>query len=130
MAFEDSLSAAQKVSLQQSRRQRFTYPGWPPFPGGWCFILLLIVGTVLLITNSPTYNEAFVTIRSGMIVTLYITLISYTISLLIGLFTGLGRVSSSIFVPKYRNILRGTHARYSHVGIDLLYCPGHGTGCV
>ena len=127
MAFEDSLSAAQKVSLQQSRRQRLrtrlaTFPWW------LVLILLLIVGTLLLITNSPNYNEAFVTIRSGMIVTLYITLISYTISLLIGLFTGLGRVSSSILSQNiatfYVEVMRGIPMLVLIFFIALVMVPG------
>jgi polar amino acid transport system permease protein len=127
MAFEDSLSAAQKISLQQSRRQRLrtrlaTFPWW------LVLILFLIVGTLLLITNSPTYNEAFVTIRSGMVVTLYITLISYAISLLIGLFTGLGRVSSSILSQNiatfYVELMRGIPMLVLIFFIALVMVPG------
>ncbi len=127
MAFEDSLSAAQKVSLQQSRQQRLrtrlaTFPWW------LVLIALLIVGTLLLITNSPSYSEAFVTIRSGMIVTLYITLISYTISLLLGLVTGLGRVSSSIVAQNiatfYVEVMRGIPMLVLIFFIALVMVPG------
>ena len=127
MAFEDSLSAAQKVSLQQSRQQRLrtrlaTFPWW------LVLIALLVVGTLLLITNSPSYSEAFVTIRSGMIVTLYITLISYTISLLLGLVTGLGRVSSSIVAQNiatfYVEVMRGIPMLVLIFFIALVMVPG------
>jgi len=127
MALEDSLSAAQKISLQQSRRQRLrtrlaTFPWW------LVLIALLIVGTLLLITNSPSYSEAFVTIRSGMIVTLYITLISYAISLLLGLVTGLGRVSSNIVAQNvatfYVEDMRGIPMLVLIFFIALVMVPG------
>jgi polar amino acid transport system permease protein len=127
MAFEDSLSAAQKVSLQQSRQQRLrtrlaTFPWW------LVLIALLIIATLLLITNSPSYSEAFVTIRSGMIVTLYITLISYAISLLLGLVTGLGRVSSSIVAQNiatfYVEVMRGIPMLVLIFFIALVMVPG------
>ena len=127
MALEDSLSAAQKVSLQQSRRQRLrtrlaTFPWW------LVLIALLVVGTLLLITNSPSYSEAFVTIRSGMIVTLYITLISYAIALLLGLVTGLGRVSSNIVAQNiatfYVEVMRGIPMLVLIFFIALVMVPG------
>jgi polar amino acid transport system permease protein len=127
MALEDSLSAAQKVSLQQSRRQRLrtrlaTFPWW------LVLIALLVVGTLLLITNSPSYTEAFVTIRSGMIVTLYITLISYTIALFLGLITGLGRVSSNIVSQNiatfYVEVMRGIPMLVLIFFIALVLVPG------
>ncbi|MDK2980352.1 MAG: polar amino acid transport system permease protein [Chloroflexota bacterium] len=127
MALEDSLTAAQKISLQQSRRQRLrtrlaTFPWW------LVVIVLMVVGVLVLITKSPTYSEAFVTIRSGMIVTLYITLISYTISLLLGLITGLGRVSSSIVAQNvatlYVEVMRGIPMLVSIFFIALVMVPG------
>ncbi len=127
MALEDSLNAAQKVSLQQSRRQRLrtrlaTFPWW------LVIIILIVIGTLLLITNSPTYSDAFVTIRSGMVVTLYITLISYAISLLIGLITGLGRVSSSVVAQNiatlYVEVMRGIPMLVLIFFIALVMVPG------
>ena len=123
---EDSLTASQKVALKQSRRQRLrtrlaTFP-W------WLVIVGLIMGlTLWLITQSPTYSEAFATIRTGMVVTLFITLISYSISLLIGLFTGLGRVSSSIvsqnIATLYVEVMRGIPMLVSIFFIALVLVP-------
>jgi len=127
MMVEDSLTAAQKVALRQSKRQRLrtrlaTFP-W------WLVIVGLIIGVTLwLITKSPTYSEAFATIRTGMIVTLVITLISYAISLLIGLFTGLGRVSSSVvsqnIATLYVEVMRGIPMLVLIFFIALVLVPG------
>jgi polar amino acid transport system permease protein len=127
MMVEDSLTAAQKVALKQSKRQRLrtrlaTFP-W------WLVIVGLIIGVTLwLITKSPSYSEAFATIRTGMVVTLVITLISYAISLLIGLFTGLGRVSSSVvsqnIATLYVEVMRGIPMLVLIFFIALVLVPG------
>lgn len=127
MALQNSLSAAQKIALQQSRRQRLrtklaTFPWWLVIVG------LIISGTLVMIANNPTYSEAFTTIRTGMVVTLYITLISYGISLLIGLITGLGRVSSSIvsqnIATLYVEVMRGIPMLVLIFFIALVMVPG------
>jgi len=127
MIAEDSLTPAQKIALRQSRRQRLrtrlaTFPWWLVIVG------LIIGATLWLITKSPTYSEAFATIRTGMVVTLVITLISYTISLLIGLFTGLGRVSSNIvsqnIATLYVEVMRGIPMLVSIFFIALVLVPG------
>lgn len=127
MMVEDSLTAAQKIAIRQSRRQRLrtrlaTFP-W------WLVIVGMIIGVTLwLITESPTYSEAFATIRTGMIVTLTITIISYAISLIIGLFTGLGRVSANIasqnIATLYVEIMRGIPMLVSIFFIALVLVPG------
>ena len=127
MIAEDSLTPAQKIALRQSRRQRLrtrlaTFPWWLVIVG------LIIGATLWLITESPTYSEAFATIRTGMVVTLVITLISYAISLLIGLFTGLGRVSSNIvsqnIATLYVEVMRGIPMLVSIFFIALVLVPG------
>ncbi len=127
MIAEDSLTPAQKIALRQSRRQRLrtrlaTFPWWLVIVG------LIIGATLWLITKSPTYSEAFATIRTGMVVTLVITLISYAISLLIGLFTGLGRVSSNIvsqnIATLYVEVMRGIPMLVSIFFIALVLVPG------
>ena len=81
------------------------------FPWWLVIIGLVIIITLLLIINSPTFNEAFVTMRVGISTTIAITLIAYSISLLIGLIVGLGRVSSRVVAKNlatlYVEIVRG-----------------------
>ena len=63
-----------------------------------------------------------------MIVTLYITLISYAIALLLGLVTGLGRVSSSIVAQNiatfYVEVMRGIPMLVLIFFIALVMVPG------
>ena len=81
------------------------------FPWWLAIIALILIVTILLIINAPTFNEAFVTMRVGISTTIIITLIAYGISLVIGLVVGLGRVSSRVIAKNlatlYVEIIRG-----------------------
>jgi len=81
------------------------------FPWWLVSIGLVIIVTLLLIINTPTFNEAFVIMSAGISTTISITLIAYSISLLIGLIVGLGRVSSGVIAKNlatfYIEIVRG-----------------------
>ena len=81
------------------------------FPWWLVSIGLVIIVTLLLIINAPTFNQAFVIMSAGIGTTITITLIAYGISLLIGLIAGLGRVSSRIIAKNlatfYIEIVRG-----------------------
>jgi len=81
------------------------------FPWWLASIGLVIIVTLLLIINTPTFNEAFVIMSAGIGTTITITLIAYSISLLIGLIVGLGRVSSGVVAKNlatfYIEIVRG-----------------------
>ncbi len=81
------------------------------FPWWLVSIGLVIIVTLLLIINAPTFNQAFVIMSAGIGTTITITLIAYGISLLIGLIAGLGRVSSGVAAKNlatfYVEIVRG-----------------------
>ena len=81
------------------------------FPWWLVSIGLVIIVTLLLIINTPTFNQAFVIMSAGIGTTITITLIAYGISLLIGLIAGLGRVSSRVIAKNlatfYIEIVRG-----------------------
>jgi len=81
------------------------------FPWWLVSIGLVIIITLLLIINTPTFNEAFVIMSAGISTTISITLIAYSISLFIGLIIGLGRVSSVVIAKNlatfYIEIVRG-----------------------
>ncbi len=127
MTFQESIPAAQKITLQQSRRQRLR-TRLAAFPWWLVIIGLIIAATLYLIMRAPSYSEAFATIRSGMLVTLTITLTSYSISLLLGLITGLGRVSSNVvsqnIATLYVEIMRGIPMLVSIFFIALVLVPG------
>jgi polar amino acid transport system permease protein len=68
---------------------------WP-----WWAILLVATGIFLiyLILATPNYHETFVYLSQGVFTTLRITIFSYFIATVIGLFVGLARVSKNIIL--------------------------------
>ncbi len=127
MALPDTLSHSQKIAMRRASRERWRMK-LASFPWWLAAIGLIIAVTLYLIANAPTFSEAFSTIRAGIGVTLTITLISYTISLVIGLTTGLGRVSKSIVSRNvatfYVEIMRGIPMLVSIFFIALVLVPG------
>jgi len=127
MALPDSITQARKVALRQINRQKIrariaSFPWWLTAIG-------IIIGiTLFLIAKSPTFSEAFSTIRAGIMVTIVITIIAYGISLVLGLFTGLGRVSRNVFQQNfatfYVELMRGIPLLVSIFFIALVLVPG------
>ncbi len=84
---------------------------WREFP--WWFVALLIIAGLAAYTiyTQENYREAFVWIKAGLQVTLSISLISYFIAVILGLITGLSRLSSNIFLNNlarlYVELIRG-----------------------
>ncbi len=81
------------------------------FPWWLVIIGVIIAVTLLLIINTPSFNDAFATMRVGILTTISITLIAYSISLVVGLIVGLGRVSSNVIAKNlstfYIELVRG-----------------------
>jgi polar amino acid transport system permease protein len=127
MALPNSAAATNKVALKELSKQRLR-TRLASFPWWLAAIGLIIAVTLYLITNAPTFNEAFSTIRAGIAVTLTITLTSYSISLIIGLITGLGRVSKNItgknIATFYVELMRGIPMLVSIFFIALVLVPG------
>lgn len=127
MALTNSATTANKVALRELTRQRLRTK-LASFPWWLAAIGLIIATTLYLIAKAPTFSEAFATIRAGIGVTLTITLISYSISLIIGLITGLGRVSKNVasqnFATFYVETMRGIPMLVSIFFIALVLVPG------
>ncbi len=74
-------------------------------------ILLIAVYAFYVMTSNENYNEAFVFIKSGFIITVKTTLISFSIAILFGLFAGLGRISKNVVINNlarlYVELIRG-----------------------
>ena len=98
------------------------------FPWWLMVIGLIFIVTIIQIINTPTYNEAFTTMRLGITTTITITLIAYGISLIIGLFVGLGRVSKGVVVKNiatfYVEVVRGIPMLVLIFFIALVVIPG------
>ncbi len=79
----------------------------------WWFIAILIIAaaTLFVIATNPNYQQAFQFIRIGLSVTIITTLSAYAIAIVLGLVTGLGRISTNVFFKNlatlYVEIIRG-----------------------
>jgi len=127
MVLPESLTQRQKVALKRANRERLRFK-LAAFPWWLVAIGLVIAVTIFLISNDPTFSEAFSIIRVGIGTTLTITLISYSISLLIGLTTSLARLSKNIICKNaatfYIEVLRGIPMLVSIFFIALVLVPG------
>ncbi len=85
-------SPALKVSGVRDLRNWREFPWW--FVG---LILIALLGAYTIITNE-NYREAFDWIKVGLSITAITSLISYSIALVLGLVTGLSRISSNILM--------------------------------
>ncbi len=75
--------------------------GLAQFPWWLLIILAIISAMALRIIFDPIYRDIFTTILQGLGVTLYVTAVSFSLSLLLGLVLGLGRVAKN---PLLRNL--------------------------
>jgi len=78
----------------------------------WLFALFLIAIYVFFaISANEDYNAAFVFIKTGLIITIKTTLISYSIAIIFGLLAGLGRISKNVVINNiarlYVELIRG-----------------------
>jgi polar amino acid transport system permease protein len=98
------------------------------FPYWLAAIILIILITLSLIARAPSFSEAFSTIKAGINFTISITLSAYSISLILGLVTGLGRVSKNIvsrnIASFYVEVMRGIPMLVSIFFIALVLVPG------
>jgi polar amino acid transport system permease protein len=87
--------------------------GWKISKWPWWVIVLVLIGLafVYLILASPNYHESFLYLLQGVYTTLRITVFSYLIATVIGLFAGLARVSKNVVLfnlaTLYVEVIRG-----------------------
>jgi polar amino acid transport system permease protein len=84
---------------------------WKEFPWWFAALVVIAAGTLAVILLSPSFNEAFMTILPGIGVTVSATLLAFAFAVVLGLITGLGRISSKV-LPKniatlYVELVRG-----------------------
>ncbi len=78
----------------------------------WLFAQFLIAIYVFFaISSNENYNNAFVFIKTGLIITIKTTLVSYSIAIILGLLAGLGRISKNVVINNiarlYVELIRG-----------------------
>lgn len=78
----------------------------------WIFgIIVIAVIMIVVITTNEDYRDAFMVIKNGLLVTISTTIFAFLIALILGLITGLGRISHNTFFKNlaslYVEIVRG-----------------------
>lgn len=81
------------------------------FPWWFLAITLIAVVTVFIIYTRSSYTQAFGFIRAGITITILTTISAFSISIVLGLLTGLGRIAKNVFFKNlatlYVEIIRG-----------------------
>ena len=77
---------------------------WREFPWWFLAMLIIAVGAAAFILSNEDYYEAFLFIRAGLQLTASTALISYVIAIVLGLLTGLGRISNSVFLTNFARL--------------------------
>ncbi len=82
-------------TLEANRTSKVNLAKWP-----WWAIALILTGLLLTysIFASETYRSTFTYLSDGIVVTLRITIFSYLLATVIGLFVGLARVSKNVVI--------------------------------
>lgn len=100
---KDTPSIIQRQDLLSQRLRN--YPWW------FLAIILLAIWTGYYIYTKDNFREAFIFIKIGIGVTIVTTISSYSVALILGLITGLGRISNNILFKNlatfYVEVVRG-----------------------
>lgn len=79
-------------------------PAAPEFPWWLLTLILMIVWTAWITITRSNYREAFTFIIYGISTTIVVSLISYAIALLLGLFTAILQISKSVFWKNFAKV--------------------------
>ena len=95
----------------------------------WWLLIILLLGLIFFVSvrTDTTYQDVFAFIREGIIVTLRVTIIAYSISITIGLLAGLGRVSKNPviynLVTVYVQVMRGLPILVTILYVSFVFLP-------
>lgn len=126
--------SVKSITIPTSRRS-VSAPSWQrlrtrlaAFPWWVLGVAAIAAAAVALILTRTSYNEAFSLIIAGLGITLSTTLISFGVALLIGLLTGLARISSNVVLKNiatfYIEVIRGVPMLVLIFFIALVGVPG------
>lgn len=100
----------------------------------WWLVMIFTMAllTVAAVSTNPKYTSAFGYIKTGLSVTITTTLISFAISMVLGLAIGLGRLSKNMLINNlctfYVEVVRGIPMMVLIFFIALVLIPGVTTG--
>lgn len=95
----------------------------------WWLLILVLAAAVLVynFSTDETYNAVWDFLKSGIIVTIRVTLIAYAFAITIGLLVGLARVSSNMILYNiatlYVNIMRGLPILVNLLYVAFVFIP-------
>ncbi|MFB0545548.1 MAG: amino acid ABC transporter permease [Anaerolineae bacterium] len=95
----------------------------------WWVLIVLIAGLVIVYTilNSDIYRDTFLFLIEGVKLTVMVTLISFSIALVLGLITSLGRVSSKPVIytisSLYVEVVRGVPLLVQIIYVAFVIVP-------
>jgi polar amino acid transport system permease protein len=96
----------------------------------WWLLVAIMLGAliVMAVIADDTYRDIFNFVQTGLIVTVYVTVVAYTLSLIVGLLVGLARVSANTFIYQtatfFVEIIRGIPILTLLYYIALAIIPG------
>ncbi|MCD4753210.1 MAG: amino acid ABC transporter permease [Anaerolineaceae bacterium] len=115
----------EKLKIQKLSLKDFD---WREFP--WWFVALTLVSaiTLIVVLTNPAYHEAFLFIIAGLGLTAIITLAAFSIAVVLGLVTGLSRISDGVFAKNaatfYVELVRGVPMLVLMFFIAYVLVPG------
>ena len=127
MSLDERAEPARRFGISEENRLRWQaflehFPWWLAGMG------VLAVLVVILITTDPDFNQAFGIIRAGLTVTILTTIFAFAIATVLGLLTGLGRISNNLFFRNlatfYVELVRGIPMLVLIFFIALVAIPG------
>jgi polar amino acid transport system permease protein len=93
------------MRTRSSQKSGFEFPWW------LLAIALLGVVTLWAVLNDATYNQIFITLSRGILTTLWVTVVAFTIACILGLLIALARTSGSQILRQiatfYVELVRG-----------------------
>lgn len=102
------------------------------FPWWFAAIVVIMIVTTGVISTQPSFQQSFNFIKAGLSVTIVTTLAAFSIAIILGLVTGLGRISSNVVFKNlatlYVEIIRGIPMLVLIFFIALVLVPASTSG--
>ncbi|MBN2048003.1 MAG: amino acid ABC transporter permease [Anaerolineaceae bacterium] len=119
-----------QIELEPLSGSRLTLRGinWREFPWWFAALIIIAVATFILVATQPNFNEAFNFIVAGLSVSVTVTLSAFVFALVLGLLSGLGRISDNVVARNvstlYVELIRGVPMLVLIFFIALVLVPG------
>lgn len=109
----DRSMATERIGFFQKKEELFLYlrEKSRTFPWWVLGIVIIAIATIVSIAGTSSYRNAFEFIKTGIIVTILTTIVAFVFAVILGLVTGLGRISNNVLFRNmatfYVEVVRG-----------------------